>query len=478
MSNLSTLSLSQTTETNVTEDFELPEYQPEVRRIVGVQCHVTRDNAFLEENTIEVSGCVLYTVVYLAGDGGLSSLPFFSTWEIKLPLPEGKTIAVDEMHFVCEGENAVCRVTAPRKITLSARVKLSCLALSDTDCTTDAPANTICRTEEMPLVSMKTCRTTGNISGETGGGKVITCQGNVQITEVRATEAGATETGLVVDGEASVRFLVQGNSGAYVPVRSRMPIHETLPCSTADVTSVSANGICAALTVTEEDDRIRWEMEYDLEGILCSETKTAITTDGYCTTHLYTPHFQEVQIMTAGRCIRGQVTVTGEKKLTVVQGVNDLQFLYGWGKGNFTKAEQSGGKLILTGTATCTVLLTGNGDVVTEEVTLPIRYECEDTHATSKLECRCHFSIWDVGGHMEGDTLHLHTEAGYTGIVLYGTTQPYLASLALDETSSLPHSRPAITLYTPTPTETLWDVQKRYRTTNVQESGGRYVVRT
>lgn len=503
MANLSILSLSHTTGVDVTEDFELPEYQPEVRRIVGVQCTVTRDHGFLEERTIALSGCVLYTVVYLTTDGALASLPLFSTWDANLPLPESTSIAMDDLHLVCESENVVCRVTAPRKLTLSTRVKLTCLALGTEDCTTDSGTdtghgNTVHRSEDVPLVHMKTCQGTGTIQGETGGGKVITCQGNVQITEVR-TDAD----GVVVDGEASVRFLVRGDSGAYVPVRSRMPIHATLPCKqAATMSSVTANGICAALTVTEEDDRIRWEMEYDLEAILCGETSAAITTDGYCTTHAYTPHFRTVQAMTGGRCVRGQVTLTGQQSMTNVDGAKELQFLYGWGKGRWEKAEVVGEKLILTGSALCTVLLTGNGDVVTEEVTLPIRYEYdryehdryehdryehdryehdryECDHRSSGadgLTCLMRFSIWDVGGHMEGDTLHIHAEAGCDGILLHGTDLTYLVSL--EETMPLPPSKPSVTLYTPAPAETLWDVQKRYHTTDVAEAGERYVIRT
>ena len=57
------IALTHTAQTDVTEDFELPEYQAEVRRVAGVQCSVTRDNAFLEGNSVEASGCVLYTVV-------------------------------------------------------------------------------------------------------------------------------------------------------------------------------------------------------------------------------------------------------------------------------------------------------------------------------------------------------------------------------------------------------------------------------
>ena len=142
------MALHHTAQADVTEDFELPEYQAELRRVAGVQCSVTRDNAFLEDNAVEVSGCVLYTVVYLGGEGGLCSVPFFSQWSVRIPLPEADGIGVEDLHMLCEGENVTCRVTGPRKLTLSARVKLRCAALGETDCGTAETAGAVYRMEE------------------------------------------------------------------------------------------------------------------------------------------------------------------------------------------------------------------------------------------------------------------------------------------------------------------------------------------
>ena len=485
------LVMSGTTQTDVTEDFELPEYQPEVRRVAGVQCTVTRDNAFLEENAVEMSGCVLYTVVYLGGEGGLCSAPFFSTWSVKIPLPENAGIGVEDLHMLCDGENVTCRVTGPRKLSLSARVKVRCTALGEMECGTETVQNAVYRMEEVPVVRMKTCRMTGNVSGETGGGKVISCRGTVQITEARRTAEG-----IAVSGEAAARFLVQGDSGSYVPVKSRMPISEMIPCpkNLWDVPdgseSVTAGGKCAALTVTEgEDGVIRWEMEYDLEGTVCGESRSIRAADGYCTTHGDTPVFRQADSITGGRCIRGQVTLTGEKQLR--GETPHLQFLYGWGRGVFERGEvlpgtAGGGRLLLTGTAYCTALLTGNGDVTAEEVTMPIRYECELHDMPENApempaeftvpDCRCSFTVWDVGGHLEGSVLHIHAEAGCEGIVLVGEPCTWLAGLTVNADQPLPKGKPTVVLYTPDAGETMWDVQKRYRTDAVTESGGKFVV--
>ncbi len=478
----------------VSEDFELPDYRAEVRRAAGVQCTVTRDNAFLEGNTVEVSGCVLYTVVYLGGEGELTSAPFYSTWSAKIPLPEEGGIGTEDLHLTADSENVVCRVTGPRKLTLSARVRIRCTALGETDCTAAGMdgGDTICRIEETPVLHMKTCRHTGSVSGEAAGGGVIVCRGSVQITETRRTPEG-----IAVAGEAVVRMLTLGENGAYTPIRSRVPISDTIPCPRTGLPEaapgreeVTVSGKCAALTITEGDNgMISWEMEYDLDGTLLACGTASRAADGYSTVCEDTPVFRQTEAVTNGSPLRGQITLTGEKPLRR-DDAGDLQFLYGWGRGMFEKGEMlAGSRMLLTGTAHCTVLLTGNGDIVTEEAALPIRYEYDLNQSgnmpgspmpdgeTIVPDCRCSFTVWDVGGHMEGSILHLHAEAGCDGILLYRQECKWLHSLTCHADRPLPKSRPAVILYTPDPGETAWDVQKRYRTTNVTEADGRYVIR-
>lgn len=53
----------------VSEDFSLPDYVPEVRRVLGVVRDATADNGFRDGTTYLQEGNVCYTVFYLGEDG-------------------------------------------------------------------------------------------------------------------------------------------------------------------------------------------------------------------------------------------------------------------------------------------------------------------------------------------------------------------------------------------------------------------------
>ena len=117
--------------TETAEDFVLPDYMAEVQRIVGVTAGVTLDDAFLEGDFLEAEGSVLYTVLYQSSDKGLASAPLTSRYSCRLPLnrQEGDGFGVEDVVFQTGVENVVCRVSSPRKLSLSSKVRLQCFSL-------------------------------------------------------------------------------------------------------------------------------------------------------------------------------------------------------------------------------------------------------------------------------------------------------------------------------------------------------------
>ena len=95
---------SRTETVEVSEDFSLPDYVPEVRRVLGVVRDATADNGFRDGATYLQEGNVCYTVFYLGEDGQVTSVPLSSAYSAKVPLPED---------FAAEEEYSVCSVEGP-----------------------------------------------------------------------------------------------------------------------------------------------------------------------------------------------------------------------------------------------------------------------------------------------------------------------------------------------------------------------------
>ncbi len=114
------------------EDFVLPDYYPEIRRIIGVRCTAAAEGKYVSGDEIEADGCVVYTVLYTDGDGEICQVSETTQYTASLPV-KGDGLSPDGIVLDTAADGVVCRVTAPRKITLSAKVKTSARSTAVSD---------------------------------------------------------------------------------------------------------------------------------------------------------------------------------------------------------------------------------------------------------------------------------------------------------------------------------------------------------
>ncbi|MBE6568937.1 MAG: hypothetical protein E7658_01795 [Ruminococcaceae bacterium] len=476
------------------EDFILPDYMAEVQRVLGVTAAVTLDDAFLEGDFLEAEGDVIYTVLYQSSDKGLASAPLTSRYSCRVPIRrgEGDGFGVEDVTFLKSAENVVCRVLSPRKLSLSAKVHLQCFSLGCTDgghrieAEEEDVSTVICRSREVPVTEVKNVRKTASASGnvrEREGTRVISCTGHVCVQDVKILPANGE---IRVTGEASVQFLLASPDGSYIRLRDRCPTEDTLRLEALrSLGSVRgekdrppegfASAVCAALEVTCGDNgEIGWQMEYDLDCSAAMPGMRLITDDAYSTAYRENCTFRTTEAVSLGRCSTGRLTVTGEKQL---RG-GDMRYICGFGRAVFQNGEIRDGRLILTGSAVLTGVLADNGEVVTEECTVPLRYECEAGHTDGAVSCRCGITLFDIGGRVDGDMLYMTAESAFHGICLLKHPETTLESVSLKDAERLPEKRPAVTIYTPDVEDTDWTVQKRYRVREeaIRKTGQRYLI--
>lgn len=468
----------------LSEDFSLPDYVPEVRRILCVVRDATADNGFRDGGVYLQEGNAAYTVFYLGEDGQIASVPLNTPYTIKLPLPE-ECGAQDGFLATWDMENVSCRATSPRRLSLSARLHVQAIASGREDAACrvetgeDAPesaaGSVVLQKEAIPTVTLRSTRHTAAAEGtlrENAGTRIAGASGNICIQDVKPVPGG----GLRVTGEATVLLLAcgDGENGAPYPVRSRCTIEETIPASRVMETGgATAFAHPASLEVDcGEDGAIAWHMEYDLHVMAMEIGESESDTDGYSTVCAEECAFREETALFPAATVCGRVTLSGEKK-TDVRG----DFVYGCGRGQIERVEYESGRLICVGSATISAVFAGE-EWTTEECTLPLRYEINALSGdiSGELMSLLHVTICDVSCRAEGDVMRVTAEAAIDGVICTTREKRLLSEITLRE--PLPERRPTVRIYVPEEKESVWEVQKKYRAVpeQISESGGRYVI--
>ena len=73
--------------TDLSEDFALPDYQPEVKRLLRVKATVHPAETYIGGGKAEMNGNVDYLVIYAAEDGGVYSTQQAGGYQFTVPGP-------------------------------------------------------------------------------------------------------------------------------------------------------------------------------------------------------------------------------------------------------------------------------------------------------------------------------------------------------------------------------------------------------
>ena len=112
----------------VSDDFTLPDYYPEIRRVLYVKESSLPPSGFVGGSKIDVNGVLDYTLVYVGGDGQLCSAPLSAEYSFSIPVEgaadfefgEGVTLMT---HTFCDSSNV--RVSGPRKLSVRSLLRSS-----------------------------------------------------------------------------------------------------------------------------------------------------------------------------------------------------------------------------------------------------------------------------------------------------------------------------------------------------------------
>ncbi|MDD6095664.1 MAG: DUF3794 domain-containing protein [Clostridia bacterium] len=413
-----TVKFDYTAMTECSAEVTMPDYYPEVRRIVSAFAEVLPDSKYLSEGNLEYGGTVSFSVLYIGDDNSLCCVPYSSEYSDSVQLPsevEGSAC----VKIVSKAENTQCRVTAPRKISLKTRVKSQIMSdgRENYSCVQktasgepyfggsleylDRTVNTVFR---------KWGTGTGSCTGEipdAAGSKPVMCSGSINITSATAGRDCVT-----VKGSACVRCIVFNTDGVYSTVTGSLPFEETVNMEgTAEGDRVSAFGRAASVSVSTDGAAASAEVEYDLDVTACRPSLVCVTDDIYSTVSQLELERGQTEPICLLACHNGQFTVNGEIKRSGDKK-GDSCIVTACAEPVFEKAEIKDGRLILSGNMRAKVFEAADGDINCEEGTLPLKYEipAEGDAAPQEVLWNADASVIKLSAKDMGDKINFTAE--------------------------------------------------------------------
>ena len=103
--------------TELSSDFSLPDYQPEIKRLLRVRATVAPPDKYIGAGSAEFSGTVDYSIVYAGNDGALYCTTQTGEYSFNTPVEMSADIELGD-GLLCDVESvaemATGRVMAPR----------------------------------------------------------------------------------------------------------------------------------------------------------------------------------------------------------------------------------------------------------------------------------------------------------------------------------------------------------------------------
>ena len=369
---------------DVSEDINLPEGLPDVRRVLALKENILSPAKFIGAKAIDVSGAVDYTIIYLAADGNIYSAPLSAEYSFSLPLDS--TEASESVSVVCalSPEGSSIRLSTPRRLQIRAGIRASALcfargALSeDIDGCCDESA--IQRLEMNCDCAFFDCESSDivTLSDEyllSEGDRIIYSDADVFINDVRVD-------GEVVraSGEAVVKLLLQNGDNISSVVR-RLPFDAETDLDDLDVGEgdllCRAYGSVNNLDVSVNEGRADIELGIVLEVCMAQNRPISYTRDIYSTKQTCKAEYKKCAIPRV--ILNKNVNITQSERMPV----SDVGFSSGaevldiWGSAYCEDGSLENRRYVLRGKVKYKMLCRNDGEVSVCDCELPFKYEAE-----------------------------------------------------------------------------------------------------
>ncbi len=452
----------------VSGDFTLPDYQPEIRRLLTVTPTVLPPAKYVGAANVELNGTVDYSVLYVGGDGGLYSVPLSADYSMQIPLEQmGEVMATEGITVfatpVCESVGT--RVSAPRKLNIRCRVRAHVCAYGKRMIEEQIRGTASPERIRRLLAEGRSMNAVGGMSdsiaisteltGMSEDTRVISACAEPFVQSVRMEDGMATAS-----GEVFLKLLVGRENGAVESVLRKLPFEGEI-----DLPEASADADCrVSATVTDlsvqvEEGRVLCSAEMLLEARSMRDFPFRYTADLYSTERECVCQTSEYALPVALKCENANLSQSERSDLAQWNLSEEVTVVDAWGSAQLSGCETVGDKYVLTGQSRYSLLCEKDGEYSVAEVELPLRYET-DGCGYEPVGFDALARVISCRARTENGMLSLDAEVSVVADFIGRETITPVTSVEFGD--GVARRENGMTVYYPTEGESLWEVAKKH----------------
>ncbi len=455
--------------TELSCDFSLPDYQPEIKRLLRVRATATPPDKYIGAGSAEFSGHVDYSILYAGNDGALYCATHSDDYSFSCPVELTSEFELGE-GLVCDvetmTETAVGRVAAPRKVSLKCRLR-SHVCILGTRLIEESIMGEHAEGLQRLFGTGECAERFVGIGEPLQLGDEILYEGNdLRVIcaegQVFVSEAVAGSGVINCRGEVCLKlFCVHDGANELPSVQwRRIPFSQSVTTEGAEVNcDACADGVCTSLNVAVEEGRMVCDITLVLHAYAQRNKSVSFTRDIYSTESSCESRYRTESFARALRCINGNFSLNNtltleEAGIRSGMSVVDLTVIP-------TVAELvcERGKYFLTGRCRCQAVLCDGEESTAQEFELPMRYECDGSVEEVRDYRACVEPI-SCRARVDGERIAVDAELAVC-LVTRGENELRMLSEA-NFGEALPCVGASYTICYPAREDSLWSVAKRY----------------
>ena len=454
--------------TELSGDFTLPDYQPEIKRLLRVSASVLPPSKYVGNHGASLAGNVDYYVLYTGSDNALYCAPLSAEYKVEIPIDRADEIGdLQNMTAVAYSlpDMISGRVTAPRKISIKCRLMSRAqifgeLPLESGSDDGDGSLQVLYGSSEALKRNTgigETLRVTDEMICDSRDGeiRVISAEGKVLINET------AQSSGQVFcRGDLYLKLMLcrEGGELPYVAWR-KIPVSGSVAVENADMGGgACARGCVSELNITVDEGRIGIEAGVLLEVESCHGEEVGYVKDVYSVSKAAANSYKDVPVLTAGESFGGNFTLSDSLSLDEVGIAPGAKIIDVCGVAKTDESTGDGERCSVSGKVKFSLLAEKDGEFSVCEAELPFTYrtavEGENYKASSCAE------VISARARVDGDRVGIDAEIGVTGVACRIETRKMLSEIAFGDSTET--GRGEFVVCYPDGDDSVWSVAKRY----------------